>query len=272
MSQSPKSLRVAALAAALTLAGGQARAWGPIAHQVVNANAIDTLPKGLKPFYKNHRLEMPSLSPEAVVPEEGLDRRFAVDRLLPFPFGDLPHSEAEMKTKFGEAGEKAGRLPWLIDQSYQRLVEAFKAKDKNLILSESDQLAGLVADLHNPIALTDNADGQKTGQHGLWARISTRLPEAMQNRLKLDPDAAHFLDDPRTYTFAMINDTYVWLDNLLYQEDLAHRGQSGYTELYYEMLEQRVGRILRDRLSQAAGDVGSYWYTAWTAAGRPELK
>ena len=33
-----------------------------------------------------------------------------------------------------------------------------------------------------------------------------------------------------------------------------------------------MGPILRDRLSQAAGDVGSYWYTAWTAAGRPELK
>jgi hypothetical protein len=38
------------------------------------------------------------------------------------------------------------------------------------------------------------------------------------------------------------------------------------------MFEQRAGRILRDRLSQAAGDVGSYWYTAWTAAGRPELR
>lgn len=267
-----KPLGVAALAAAIALVGGPARAWGPIAHQAVNANAIDTLPKGLKPFYKNHRLEMPSLSPEAVLPEEGLDRRFAIDRLLPVPFSDVPHGEAETKTKFGEAGEKVGRLPWLIDQSYQRLVEAFKANDKNRILAESDQIAGLVADLHNPLALTDNADGQKTGQHGLWARFTIRLPEAMQNRLKLDPDAAHFLDDPRTFMFAMINDTYVWLDNLLYQEELARRGQGGYTELYYEMLEQRVGRILRDRLSQAAGDVGSYWYSAWTAAGRPELK
>ena len=25
-------------------------------------------------------------------------------------------------------------------------------------------------------------------------------------------------------------------------------------------------------ITGAAGDVGSYWYTAWTAAGRPELK
>lgn len=264
--------RAAALAAAMALLGGPAQAWGPIAHQVVNANAIDTLPKGLKPFYKSHRLEMPSLSPEAVVPDEGPDRRFAIDRLMPFPFADVPQTEAEMKAKHGEAGEKVGRLPWLIGESYQRLVEAFKAQDKNRILSESDQLAGLVTDLHNPLALTDNSDGQKTEQHGLWARLTTRLPEAMQNRLKLDPDAAHYLDDPRPYVFAMVNDTYIWLDNLLYQENLAHRGQSGYTELYYEMFEQRVGRILRDRLSQAAGDVGSYWYSAWTAAGRPELK
>lgn len=272
MSQPLKLARLAALATAVALPGGEARAWGPVAHQAVNSHAIDTLPGGLKPFYKNHRLELPSLSPEAVLPEEGLDRRFAVDRLLPFPFADVPRTEAEMKTRFGEAGEKAGRLPWLIEQSYERLVDAFKAKDKNRILAESDQLAGLVADLHNPLALTDNADGQKTGQHGLWARFTTRLPEAMQNRLKLDPDTAHYLDDPRSYLFAMITDTYVWLDNLLYQEDLAHRGQGGYTELYYEGFEQRAGRILRDRLSQAAGDVGSYWYTAWTAAGRPDLR
>jgi hypothetical protein len=272
MSQPLKLAGGAALAATLVVAAPEARAWGPVAHQAVNAHALDTLPKGLKPFYKAHRLEMPSLSPEAVVPEEGLDRRFAADRLMPFPFADMPQSEAEMKSKLGEAGEKAGRLPWLIEQSYQRLVEAFKAGDKNRILSESDQLAGLVADIHNPLALTDNADGQKTGQHGLWARFTTRLPEAMQTRLKLDPDAAHFLDNPRSYVFAMINDTYVWLDNLLYQEDLAHRGQSGYTELYYEAFEHRAGRILRDRLSQAAGDVGSFWYSAWTDAGRPDLK
>ena len=102
-------------------------------------------------------------------------------------------------------------------------------------------------------------------------RIGTRLPEAMERHLKLNPDAAHFLDEPGEYIFAMINGTYVWLDNLLYQEELARRGKSGYTEIYYEAAEIRLGDILRGRLSQAAGDVGSYWYTAWTAAGRPEL-
>ena len=29
---------------------------------------------------------------------------------------------------------------------------------------------------------------------------------------------------------------------------------------------------MRERLSHAAEDTASYWYTAWTAAGRPEMK
>ena len=94
----------------------------------------------------------------------------------------------------------------------------------------------------------------------------------MDKRLKLSPDAAHFLDEPKEHVFSIINATYVWLDNLLYEEELAKRGQPGYGELYYEDLARRAGHLLRARLSQAAGDVGSYWYTAWTAAGRPELK
>jgi hypothetical protein len=40
-------------------------------------------------------------------------------------------------------------------------VEAFRAKDKARILAESDTLATLVTDLHNPLALTDNTDGQE---------------------------------------------------------------------------------------------------------------
>jgi hypothetical protein len=129
-----------------------------------------------------------------------------------------------------------------------------------------------VADIKNPLALTDNADGQKTGQHGLWVRFSVKLPEAMEKRLKLNPEAARYLDDPKEYVFGMGAATYVWLDNLLYQEELAKRGKGGYTEIYYESFELRSGENLKERLSEAASDVGSYWYTAWTVAGRPELK
>lgn len=263
-------MRVLVSAVVLTLGASSAGAFGPAAHQAVTSRAIDTLPKGLKPFYKAHRLEIPSLSLDAEPAEEGPERRFPVDRLLSFPFAELPRSESATKAGYGEALGPA-RLPWLIQESHERLVAAFRTRDKEKILAESDALAGLVADLRNPLALTDNADGQKTGQHGLFVRFSVRLPEAMGPRLKLEPGAARFLDDPKEYLFSMVKGTYVWLDNLLYEEELARRGQGGYGEPYYEAFELRAGRLLRQLLSSAAQDAGSYWYTAWTQAGRPPL-
>ncbi len=243
-----------------------------LAHQVVALAAIDTLPKGLKEFYKKHRMEIPSLALEPVFPPRGPERRFLVDRLLPFPFRELPRSEAELKARFGEKAEGIGRLPWLVQESYARLVEAMKAGDKDKILSESDVLAGLVVDLHSPLNLTENFDGQKTGQHGLWVRIAEKLPQALGKDLKASPDAANYLDSPKEYVFSIMVGTYVWVDNVLYLEDLAKRGKGGYGDPYFEDLARRVGPILREQLSRAAEDAGSYWYTAWSVSGRPELK
>jgi hypothetical protein len=243
-----------------------------IAQQIAVQAAIDSLPKQLKAFYKAHRAEMPSQSLEPEFPQRTPEQRFLVDRLLPFPFAELPHTEAGLKAKFGEKAEGIGRLPWLVQESYARLVEAMKAADKQKIMEESDLLAALLIGLNSPVNLTDNYDGQKTGQHGLWVRIVEKLPQAMNRELKLSADAANYLDNPKEYVFSVITGTYVWLDNVLYLEELARRGKPGYGEIYMEDLARRVGPILRERLSRAAEDTGSYWYTAWTVAGRPELK
>jgi hypothetical protein len=263
---------LAATLAVVVCSAPEAGAWGPTTHQRITSEAIDTLPKGLRAFYKAHRLELPSLGLEATGSDDAPERRFQVDRLLPFPFVDLPRAEDAFKVRFPDAPPATGRLPWLVQESYGRLVEAFKSGDKARILAESDTLAALVADLSNPLALTENADGQKTGQHGLWVRFTVRLPEVMDPRLKLSPEAARYLDNPKEYVLTAMNGTYVWLDNLLYEEEIAKRGQSGYAESYYDAFALRAGHLLKARLESAAADVGSFWYTAWTAAGRPELK
>jgi len=273
-------LSSAAVAAALVAAGAPAQAPEPsrqrtieLAHQVVAAAAVETLPKQIKGFYKAHRAEMPSLALEPEFPVRGPERRFLVDRLIAFPFSELPRTEASLQSKYGDKAQGVGRLPWLVHESYARLVEAMKATDKEKILAESDVLAGLIVDLRSPLNLTDNYDGQKTGQHGLWVRVVEKLPQAVGKDLKLSPDAANYLDNPKEYVFSIMLGSYVWLDNILYLEELARRGKPGYGDPYYEDLARKVGPILREHvLSPAAEDAGSYWYTAWTVAGRPELK
>ncbi len=234
--------------------------------------AIDTLPGQLKPFYHAHRAEMPSLGLEPEFPPRSPERRFQLDRLLAFPFHELPHSEAAVAAKYGEKANGIGRLPWLVQESYARLVEAMKAQDKQKILRESDTIAGLMVDLNTPVNLTENFDGQLTGQHGLSVRITDKLPQALGSKLKLSPDAARYLDAPKDYVFEVIEASYIWLDNILYLEALAKRGKSAYGDIYFEDLARRLAPIEKERLSHAAEDAGSYWYTAWTVAGRPALK
>jgi hypothetical protein len=258
------------VAVALTT-GAEASAWSLAAHHEVTQKAIDALPGALKTFYKKHRLEMPTLAPDARNPEHSQDRRFAIDRVVPFPFRSLPKTEADFQTRFGDDGKKLGRLPWMIRESYDKLVAAYKTGEKDTILKESDALASLLADLHNPMALTDNADGQKTDQPGLWVRFTERLPGRASN-LGLDADAAHLIDDPTAQVFAVVTGSYVWIDNILYADDLARRYDAAYSGVYYEAFDERAGKILRERLGWAARNIASFWYTAWTAAGKPELR
>ena len=94
----------------------------------------------------------------------------------------------------------------------------------------------------------------------------------MEGRLKINPEAARLLENPRDYVFGSMLRSHIWVDNILYADSLAYRGKSSYGGPYFEALVLRAGRLLDETLSTAVTDAGSFWYTAWTTAGRPELK
>ena len=258
------------LVALVALIPGPAFAWSDAVYRLVMRKAIDTLPKVQKKYFEDHKYEMPSLTPDEDPPARPEGRRFAIDLLGTFPFADIPQDEAGVKTK-ADPGV-VGRLPFLLLEAQARLVEAFKSGDKEKILREADAVAILASDLNNPLALTENFDGQKTGQPGLSKRLTSQLAETMEGRLKLNPEAARLLENPREYIFGSMVRSHVWVDNVLYADSLAHRGRSSYGGSFFEAFELRAGRLLDQLLSNAAADVGSFWYTAWTEAGRPVLR
>ena len=153
------------LVCVLVLLPGSSFAWSDAVYRLVIRKAIDTLPKGEKKFFEDHRFEMPSLIPDEDPPVRPEGRRFAIDLLGAFPFSDLPRDEAGVKAKTDP--RLVGRLPFLLLEAHARLVQAFKSGDKNQILEAADAVAILAADLNNPLALSENFDGQKTDQPGL---------------------------------------------------------------------------------------------------------
>lgn len=265
-----KSVLRIALVLLVVLQPASSFAWSDAVYRLVLRKAIDTLPKAQKKFFDDHRFEMPSLVPDEDPPVRPEGRRFAVDLLGAFPYSDVPQDEAAIKAKADPL--VVGRLPFLLLEAQARLVEAFKSGDKERILLEADAVAILAADLNNPLALSENFDGAKTSQPGLAKRFGTQLAEGMEGRLKLNPEAARLLDNPKEYVFTSLVRNHVWVDNILYADSLARRGKTSYGGPYFEALELRAGRLLGEILSDAAADVGSFWYTAWTAAGRPVLK
>jgi hypothetical protein len=269
----PRVAQVGRITAALfgcLLLADAAPAWGPSAHRVVHSHAISALPKPLRRFFSSHRREMATLG-AAPPATEGPERRFAIDRVAAFPFLDLPTGEAAFRERYGERTEALGRLPWLAQESYRRLVAAFQSRRKAQILAESDQLAALLTDLSNPLALTDNFDGQRSDQHGLWTRVAARLPEVLERRLKVKAGVAVLVDRPDEHVLEILRASYIWGDNVLYEEDLAARSAGGRGALYYDALSERLRGILEERLGAATRTVASYWYTAWVAAGKPDL-
>lgn len=266
----PKTLSRLGACLLVALIPGPAFAWSDAVYRLVIRKAIDTLPKAQKKYFEDHRYEMPSLTPDEDPPVRPEGRRFAIDLVGVFPFGDVPQDEESVKAKTDP--RLVGRLPFLLLEAQAKLVAAFKSKDKERILEAADGVAILAADLNNPLALSQNFDGQKTDQPGLSKRFTSQLAEAMEGRLKLNPEAARLLENPRDYVFGSMVRNHVWVDNILYADRLAYRGKSSYGGPYFEALELRSGRLLGEILSNAAADVGSFWYTAWTEAGRPELR
>ena len=265
----PTSVLRLGLSIGLVFLPGSSFAWSDAVYRLILRKAIDTLPKGEKKYFEDHRFEMPTLVPDEDPPTRPEGRRFAIDLLGTFPFTDLPRDEAGVKAKTDP--RLVGRLPFLLLEAHAKLVDAFKSGDKTRILQEADAVAILAADLNNPLALSENFDGQKTEQPGLSKRFASQLAEVMEGRLKLNPEAARLLDNPREYIFGSMVRNHVWVDNILYLDGLAHRGKSSYGAPYLEAFELRAGRLLSEVLSDAAADVGSFWYTAWTEAGRPAL-
>ena len=104
------------IAVALLLLGASpARAWGPLIHQRVTSEAIETLPKGLTAVLQGAPAGDAIPGPRRSAPEdESTDRRFTLDRFLPFPFRGHPahrgRPEGEIRRRRGQ-----GRTPALAD-------------------------------------------------------------------------------------------------------------------------------------------------------------
>ena len=271
-------------------------AWGFYGHKRINRMACFTLPPEMFGFYKRH---IDFVSDHAVDPDR---RRYAVVGEAPRhyididhyalggqdPFEVVPRKWNDAVEKFSEDTLQAyGIVPWHIQVMFGRLVSAFQRGDVDRILSVSADIGHYIADAHVPLHTTENYNGQLTDQYGIHAFWESRIPELSAENYDHLVGRAVYIDRPLDDAWRAVYDSHMLLDSVLgiekrlsmtYPEDQKYvfedrgrRGMSTYSREFTLAYEDAMMGMVEARMNASIISVGSMWYSAWVAAGQPDL-
>ena len=276
-----------------TLLIDHSSSWGFWAHQKINHMAVFTLPPQMVSFYKEN---IEFITQHAVDPDK---RRYSdpneaphhyidLDRYGSFPFDSLPRRWDDALAKYGEDTlNRHGVVPWYVTLEMYRLTDAFKEKSKWKILHYSADIGHYIADAHVPLHCTRNYNGQLTNQVGIHAFWESRVPELFGDGYDYFVGKAEYVQHPSDKIWDAVFQSNGEVDSVLSAEKtLSEKFPSDQKYSF----EERGNKIVRDyskdfsaayqtmlnnmeerRMRAAIICVGSFWYTAWVNAGKPDL-
>lgn len=267
--------------------------WGFFAHTRINHLAVFTLPSGMSRFYKSN---IDYLSDHATDPDK---RRYADTAEAPRHYLDVEAYETETDSiprkwedalkKYGNSKlHKNGILPWQIQRSYYKLVNAFKQHDSIHILIHSAYLGHYLGDAHVPLHTTQNHNGQLTGQMGIHGFWESRLPELFSEKYNFMVGRAVYIDNPLKGAWKIISHTHALVDSTLKIESSLNTSFPSYRKYSYSKRNRQVmkqysyayakdyhdlmNHMVEKQMRAAILAIGSYWYSAWVDAGQPILE
>lgn len=252
--------------------------WGSAVHRLINRNAVSNLPADFRGFaqWADDLATMATAADErkCCVDGENIRHYIDIDDYSEFFNGTFPHAYDQALTQYGRWRlESNGIGPWALEECFDELVALFAAKDWPNAVAMAADIGHYAADLHQPLHITRNFDGQETGQDGIHSRFESRLTGLHLAEFTPFPGSAPLLDDPVGRTFQWVDTIYPGVASIL-AADLAARNQAGGSTsgtVYYDAMWEQLGQDTWSWIGQASMDIASFWYTAWIQAGSPTL-
>ena len=126
------------------------------------------------------------------------------------PFGSIPEKWNDAVAQYTQDTLNAyGILPWQIERTYYRLVKAFEERNSLKILKASADLGHYIGDAHVPLHVTENYNGQLTGQKGIHAFWESRLPELFSEEYDYWVGRAKYVESPLKEAWNIVRGTSV---------------------------------------------------------------
>ncbi|HEX5215319.1 MAG TPA: hypothetical protein VFV98_07620 [Vicinamibacterales bacterium] len=263
-------------------------AWGMDVHRLITKRAIEHLPAEIRPFYLQ-RIEFISehaadpdlwrvVGLKGVMGDEDPNHFLDMDAIDKRPFAGIPRDYAAYVAKVGaDNAARWGRLPWRMEEIYNKLVEEFKriaagqgfAGDNVRYLSAV--LSHYVGDAHQPFHAVVNYDGQATNQRGIHSRFETALPMRNLSVIAWTPVAIAPIGDIKTFAFDALIHSEAMVGGILAADRAATEGRELYDDAYFAAFFKGARPALEKRLNDSVNGVASVIVAAWTAAGKPAL-
>jgi len=165
-----------------------------------------------------------------------------------------------------------GVLPWATRITYDSLKSCFQRRDWNRSMLFAADLGHYVGDGHMPLHITNNYNGQMTGQTGIHSRYESSLISRYEAQINYPADSAQLIPDVQKYIFDNLYNNYRFIDSLLLADTYAKTiaGGTG-SETYYQTLWTKTGGFTVKLMSHASNALASLIYTAWVEAGSPMI-
>jgi hypothetical protein len=269
----PATLVGAALTALISCYALADEQWAGTGHEHITAGAVNHLPQPLRGFFQANSTALESASGTEPPGTHYID----IDYYPEFFAGTFPHDLDELIALYGlTVVNQNGTAPWTVGTytaDLSALMAAAHTEQAWLdLLPTAGALAHYVEDLHNPLHLTMNYDGQLTGNDGIHSRyeskmISRHLPSGLP--IVPQPDHCMHYASVIDAVFDSIDVHYWYVDDIMAADTAAYALDPNYHNTYYNKLWADTGPFTRTLFQQASEMVASAWYTAWVDAGSP---
>jgi hypothetical protein len=247
--------------------------WGGTGHSHITAGAVQHLPQPLRHFFEvnsSYIADQSSIEPPGT-------HYIDIDYYPEFFAGTLPHDFNALIALYDiSIVEDNGVGPWTAGDYDAALAAqmagATSAAAWSNLRATAGALAHYVGDLHNPLHLTMDYNGQNSGHTGIHSRYeSTMISRHLASDLPITPAPEHCVFYPSLVDalFDSIDVNYWYVDDILAADGLAFAADSHHGNTYYNVLWANTGGFTRGLFQEASERVASAWYTAWIDAGAP---
>lgn len=254
-------------------------AWGNEGHKIIAAHAMNLIDPeiGLSKDAVNYIIEH-SVDPDYRKkddPDEPVRHFIDIDFYGEFLNGNMIKSKETLIAIYGDSiVTKMGLLPWATSETFDKLAEAFKAKDRDKILLYASDLAHYVGDGHQPLHATLNYNGQLSNQKGIHFRYEIEMFNRYLNEIEAcinDGKASELKASLPDVIFDYISESNFEADIILSADRHAAKQSQNDENKYYEILWFRTRHLTVEKINQASSMLANMIYTAWIKAGKPDL-